>query len=190
MNSFHSWYLTATRKRNNIELSDLFFTVAGTDANDSWYNCFLFYYDFRMAYEQKFEKFNDFGDIYLSFIFNMLQNSLSIKKQTENMISSYAKHDTVTFTRSLGSVLRSILDFNMYTTQAGSLEEGQALTAESFRGQSPVRDIPKKERQAAMDAKIAHARSRVEQKVNELDLHWNDKEQKVAFRVNHDKLMD
>ena len=71
MNSFHSWYLTATRKRNNIELSDLFFTVAGTDANDSWYNCFLFYYDFRMAYEQKFEKFNDFGDIYLSFIFNM-----------------------------------------------------------------------------------------------------------------------
>ena len=70
------------------------------------------------------------------------------------------------------------------------MEEGQTLTAESFRGQSPVRDIPKKERQAAMDAKIAHARSRVEKKVNELDLHWNDKEQKVAFRVNHDKLME
>jgi len=116
MDSFHSWYLTATRYKSKVELSDLAFTTLGTNGNDSWYNCYLFYYDFSMAYEQKFDRFNDFGDIYLSFIFNMLQNSLSIKKQTENMIKSYASHDTVTFTRSLGSVLRSILDFNMYTS--------------------------------------------------------------------------
>lgn len=115
-----------------------------------------------MAYEQKFDKFNDFGDIYLSFIFNMLQNSLSIKKQTENMISSYAKHDTVTFTRSLGSVLRSILDFNMYTSQAGSLDS--TSSAASFMGMSPapIADTPKWERQAAMDKKIAYARERAD----------------------------
>jgi len=98
MNSLHEWSLVSTRYRKVTELWDLFFTVAGTDANDSWYNCYLFYYDFYGAYEQKFENFADFGDIYLSFIFNMLQNSLNIKKQTENMIDSYAIHDTVTFT--------------------------------------------------------------------------------------------
>jgi len=162
--------------------------VAGTDANDSWYNCYLFYYDFRKAYEVKFEKFNDFGDIYLSFIFNMLQNSLSIKKQTEKMITSYAKHDTVTFTRSFGSVLRSILDFNMYTTQAGSLDSSGPITAESFTGQSPSPDVPKWERQAAMDAKIAYARQAADKKVEEMNIHWDDKEQKVAFRMDHDKL--
>jgi len=41
----------------------------------------------------------------------MLSNSLNIKSQTENMITSYAAHDTVTFTPSLGSIMRSILDF-------------------------------------------------------------------------------
>lgn len=121
MDSFHTWKLTAVRYKSKIELSDLFFTVAGQSGNDAWYNCYLFYYDFSMAYEKKFEKFNDFGDIYLSFIFNMLQNSLSIKKQTENMITAYGKHDTVSFTRSLGSILRSILDFNLYKTTAGSM---------------------------------------------------------------------
>ena len=68
----------------------------------------------------------------------MLQNSLSIKSQTENMIEAYAKHDTVTFTRSLGSVLRSILDFDMYTSAAGSIEEPSS-GMESFYGQTPIR---------------------------------------------------
>jgi len=63
----------------------------------------------------------------------MLQNSLSIKKQTENMIEAYAKHDTVTFTSSLGSVMRSVLDFNMYTSQAGSIED-ETPTVASFLG--------------------------------------------------------
>lgn len=47
MNSFHNWYLVATRYRSKVELSNLFFTTAGTSANDSWYFCYLFYYDFR-----------------------------------------------------------------------------------------------------------------------------------------------
>ena len=187
MDSFHTWYLTATRYKKKTELSDLAFTVAGTDANDSWYNCYLFYYDFSSAYEQKFEKFNDFGDIYLSFIFNMLQNSLSIKSQTENMIESYAKHDTVTFTRSLGSVLRAILDFDMYTSSAGSIESPTSV--ESFYGQTPIRGQPKWERQAALDKKIADARKAVDKKEKEMKVGWDEKEQKVAFRVDHDKLL-
>ena len=118
----------------------------------------------------------------------MLQNSLSIKKQTENMIESYAKHDTVTFTRSLGSVLRSILDFNMYTSQAGSLEEPSSVA--SFLGQSPVPEQPKFERKAAMDKKLAQSRERIDRKVQEMEVGWDEKEQKVAFKVNHEKLLD
>ena len=57
----------------------MFFNTAGTDANETWYNCYLFYDDIYVNYETKWENFNDFGDIYLSFIFNMLQNSLNIK---------------------------------------------------------------------------------------------------------------
>ena len=72
MDSFHTWYLASVRYKLKTELWDLFFTVAGTDANDAWYNCYLYYIDFRLVYETKWENFNDFGDLYLSFIFNML----------------------------------------------------------------------------------------------------------------------
>merc|ERR550539_332527 len=116
------------------ELWDLFFTVAGTDANESWYNCFLFWYDLKGTYQTKWEAFNDFGDIYLSFIFNMLQNSLTIKSQTENMITAYELHNTETFIQALGSVLRSILDFDSYTSLSSALsaDEKKTPTPEEF----------------------------------------------------------
>jgi len=79
MNVFHEWKLTAVRQKTYTELWNLFFNTAGTDANETWYNCYLFYDDIYVNYETKWENFNDFGDIYLSFIFNMLQNSLNIK---------------------------------------------------------------------------------------------------------------
>lgn len=104
------------------------------------------------------------------------------------MIEAYAKHDTVTFTRSLGSVLRSILDFDMYTSAAGSIEEPSSAM-EAFYGQTPIRGQPKWERQAAMDKKLAAAKVAVDKKVSELDLGWDEKEQKVAFKTNHDKLL-
>jgi len=76
------------------------------------------------------------------------------------MIEAYAIHDTVSFTRSLGSVLRSILDFNLYTSVAGSLEASPS-PAELW-GQSKLPEQPKWERQAAMEEKLAYAREKLE----------------------------
>jgi len=42
MNSFHKWYLVSTRRRYYTEMWDLFFTVAGTNFNETWYRCYLF----------------------------------------------------------------------------------------------------------------------------------------------------
>ena len=97
MDTFHEWYLTSVRRRTLSELWDLFFLTAGTDANDAWYRCTLYYWEIKETYQAKFANFNDFGDLYLSFIFNMLANSLNIKSQTENMVEAYDIHDTTTF---------------------------------------------------------------------------------------------
>jgi len=136
MDVFHTWKLAAVRKKKFTELWDLFFITAGTTLNESWYNCYLYYDDIKMSYSTKWENFADFGDIYLSFIFNMLQNSLNIKSQTENMIIAYELHNTVTFTQALGSVLRSILDFDSYTALSSSLtaDENKTPTKEEFLG--------------------------------------------------------
>jgi len=39
--------------------------------------------DIYMVYKQKIENFVDFGDVYMSFIFNLLSNSLQIKISAE-----------------------------------------------------------------------------------------------------------
>lgn len=120
LNSLHDWSLTSTRRRSGTELWDLFFIVAGTSFNEAWYKCFLFWDDLSDTYLTKWEEFNDFGDVYLSFIFNMLSKSLIIKTQTESMIDSYSVHDTEVFVRSLAAVLKSVIDFDSYTSVSGS----------------------------------------------------------------------
>lgn len=159
--SFHEWSLVSTRRRKGTELWDLFFTVAGTDFNESWYRCFLFYDDITTTYLKKWSEFNDFGDIYLSFIFNMLSNSLNIKSQTENMIGAYAEHDTVVFVRSLASIMKSVIDFDSYTSVAGSNSDKTPNTAEFYGYTKKVTYVaPLWERKAAQEARIAEAKAR------------------------------
>lgn len=140
MDVFHRWKLTADRQKTYTDLWNLFFNTAGNDANETWYYCYLYYDDVKETYKTKWANFNDFGDIYLSFIFNMLQNSLNIKSQTENMIASYELHDTEKFVQALGSVLRSILDFDSYTQVASALttDDNMTLTSEEFMGFTPA----------------------------------------------------
>jgi len=172
MNVFHEWKLTAVRQKTYTDLWDLFFNTAGTDANETWYNCYLFYDDIYVNYETKWENFNDFGDIYLSFIFNMLQNSLNIKSQTENMITAYELHNTETFIQALGSVLRSILDFDSYTSLSSALtaDENKTPTTEEFMGFSPAqkKNVPTKwERLAKTEAELEKAQMRIDEMAEE-----------------------
>lgn len=172
MDVFHNWKLTAVRQKTVTDLWDLFFLTAGTDANETWYNCYLFYDDFKSTYSTKWENFNDFGDIYLSFIFNMLQNSLNIKSQTESMIEAYELHNTVTFVQSLGSVLRSILDFDSYTSLGSALhaDASSVPTREEFLGFTKAdksRGPNKWERLAATEAQLAKYQAHLDQMAEE-----------------------
>ena len=40
------------------------------------------------VYEAKISSFIDFGDVYLSFIFNLLANSISIKNASQNIYTA------------------------------------------------------------------------------------------------------
>lgn len=97
LNAFHQMNLNVTRLRNYTDPYNLAFEVAGNEFNEAWFNCYRFYVDFRTDYKERFAEFNDFGDLYLSFIFNMLSNSLTIRTQTNNMIESYNTHQTTDF---------------------------------------------------------------------------------------------
>lgn len=125
MDLFHSFHLNMTRRKSNDVIDTWFdpyrlvsYTI-GNSFNDFWYNCFRFGYDVYDSYKTKFDNFVDFGDVYLSFIFNLLAASIDIKTDVEVMISSFDTHDTEAFVRGLASILRSVLEFESYQT-AGS----------------------------------------------------------------------
>jgi len=84
MNVIHEFNLNMTRRRLGgveqwLDPYRLVFHTMGNSFNEFWYNCFRWGYDVYDSYKTKFDNFVDFGDIYLSFIFNMLANSISIK---------------------------------------------------------------------------------------------------------------
>lgn len=70
--------------------------------------------DIKQVYVTKVENFVDFGDVYLSFIFNLLANSLQIKSSVEKMIEFNKVYDTGAEMKELGTILRIVADFDSY----------------------------------------------------------------------------
>jgi hypothetical protein len=70
--------------------------------------------DIKQVYVTKVENFVDFGDVYLSFIFNLLANSLQIKSSVEKMIAFNKVFDTGGEMKELGTILRIVADFDSY----------------------------------------------------------------------------
>jgi hypothetical protein len=89
-------------------------SIIGNEFNDAWFYCYQYGKDVGSEYQTKAENFVDFGDVYLSFIFNLLSNSLQIKVATENVIGAVAEYDTSYTMQNLGIIARIMLDFDSY----------------------------------------------------------------------------
>lgn len=120
MDTLHTFHLNMTRRRSDDPIESWYdpyrliaYTI-GNSFNDFWYNCFRFGYDVYDSYATRFDNFVDFGDIYLSFVFNMLANSVEIKADVEIMIEAFDSHETGKFVNGLASILRSVLEFESY----------------------------------------------------------------------------
>ena len=70
--------------------------------------------DIVQVYETKIANFVDFGDVYLSFIFNLLSNSLQIKVSSETMVTAVKLSDTVSLVKNIAKICRIVLDFDSY----------------------------------------------------------------------------
>ncbi len=145
MDTFHNFHLNMTRRRSDNKIENWYdpyrliaYTI-GNSFNDFWYNCFRFGYDVYDSYATRFDNFVDFGDIYLSFIFNMLANAVEIRADVEIMIESFNTHETENFVRGLASILRAILEFESYQT-AGSWTDNPIELAFVKSVKQPTKD--------------------------------------------------
>ena len=74
------------------------------------------------------------------------------------MIEAYDIHDTTTFVQSLGSVLRSILDFNSYTSVSAASLSADVSPIQQFLGYSTATfpgELTKWERLEKYEQKLA-----------------------------------
>jgi hypothetical protein len=123
LSQLYAFKLNQTYKRG---WNDPFFAITytlGAPLNDMWFYCYQWYTDFKDVYYTKYENFVDFGDIYLSFIFNLLGNSLQLRKKTKDMITASARHNDVLFFGALGATIRMTVDFNSYKTVGMAQEQ-------------------------------------------------------------------
>lgn len=139
----YEFNLNMTRRFNWNEPFFLIMDTIGGPFNDGWFYCYQFYDDFKLVYTTKFENFVDFGDLYLSFIFNLLGNSLQIKQQSERMVEASARHDSVKYFTALGTLMRLMLDFNSYKTAGQSVFAYAANSAQDY-STSGFADVPSK----------------------------------------------
>ena len=101
MDQLYEFNLNMTRRKSTIDPYYLIVHIIGNEMNDSWFYCYQWGNDVYEVYQTKADNFVDFGDVYLSFIFNLLSNSLNIKTSTENMIDAREDHDTAKFIKNL-----------------------------------------------------------------------------------------
>lgn len=59
--------------------------VASTEFANSFYKCYLFVASVQKVATERFSKFTDFTDLYTSFLFNLLSQSLSIRNLAVNI---------------------------------------------------------------------------------------------------------
>ena len=101
MDQLYEFHLNMTRRKSALDPYYLTVHIFGNEINDSWFYCYQWGNDLYEVYQTKADNFVDFGDVYLSFIFNLLSNSLNIKTSTENMIEAKDDHDTAYFIQNL-----------------------------------------------------------------------------------------
>lgn len=119
LDSFHTFSQNITdtlKAEQEIGQYLLISKILGVEFNDSWFFCYQFSMDIKQVYITKVENFVDFGDVYLSFIFNLLANSLQIKSSVEKMIKFNKLYDTGGEMKELGVILRIVADFDSYQT--------------------------------------------------------------------------
>lgn len=74
-------------------------------------NCYLFEKSVEEVVTFRISQFTDFTDVYTSFLFNLLSQSLQIKNLATAMTTAQSSNNWAKFVTSLATLCRIIIDF-------------------------------------------------------------------------------
>ena len=110
--------------------------AGAVDLNNAWFYCYQFSVDFRTTFKDKFASFlpcepvmqringveyqvgtdcsQRTEELFFSFMFNMIGNSLQLREAFTLMGTSYSDHDTEKYFLNVGNIVRILYDFESY----------------------------------------------------------------------------
>lgn len=89
-----------------------------TEIADSFYYCYLFAKSVDKVATQRLNAFIDFTDLYTSFLFNLLSNSLAIKKIATNIKTYSDAGKYAELSGEVAKLVRIMLDFESSTASS------------------------------------------------------------------------
>ncbi len=89
------------------------------------FNCYLFSASVKEVATYRYSQFADFTDLYTSFLFNLLANSLQIKNIAVSISTAQEDQDWPLMVEDICKLIRIMLDFE--SSNAGSLNSGSSL---------------------------------------------------------------
>jgi hypothetical protein len=95
--------------------------VISTEGADSLYYCYLFASSVESVVNKRLDTFVDFSDLYTSFLFNMLSNSLQIKTIATNINTYSDAKKWPELSGEIAKLIRITLDFE--SSNAAALNE-------------------------------------------------------------------
>jgi hypothetical protein len=85
--------------------------VISTEIADTYYYCYLFSASVEKVVNSRLDTFVDFSDLYTSFLFNMLSNSLQIKTIATNINTYSEASKWPELSGEVAKLIRIMLDF-------------------------------------------------------------------------------
>jgi hypothetical protein len=98
--------------------------VISTEGANSFYFCYLFTSSVESVVNKRLDTFVDFSDLYTSFLFNMLSNSLQIKTIATNINTYSDAFKWPELSGEIAKLIRITLDFESSNAAALNETEG------------------------------------------------------------------
>lgn len=108
--------------------------VIATEGSNSFYNCYLFSASVEKVVTTRLNTFMDFPDLYTSFLFNLLSNSLQIKTIATRIKTFSDGNNKPELYGELAKLIRITLDFE--SSNAAALKNESEAAQNNFKKSS------------------------------------------------------
>lgn len=111
--------------------------VANSMAN-TLYNCYLFSDSIQTVTNRRLSQFKGFDDVYTSFLFNLLSQSLQLKTYSTNVQTYSNQGSWYTYAETIAKIIRIVFDFESSDASSHSATMTSIRAAKALKAYAPA----------------------------------------------------